>query len=330
MVRRPEKPLEFRRIERFLAPLASRLPGACGLKDDAAALTVTQGQELIVTTDTIVATVHFMGDEPAGDIAAKLLRVSLSDLASMGAKPLCYTLNLALSAGTPDDWLEAFCAGLAAEQERFAIALAGGDTVATPGPMTLTCTMFGETPSGMALRRNRAVAGETVYVSGTIGDGALGLLAVRGEVTLADAALQQSLVECYRRPEPRVVLGQGLVGLASAAVDISDGLVGDLAHVADASGVQITIMLESVPLSQAASEALQADPELLATVLTGGDDYEIAFTAPEPNQGQIMATARAAGLDISPIGRVEAGSGVQVIASDGRPLDLDHLGYSHG
>lgn len=326
----PDKPREFQRIEDFFAPLSRRAEGAFALKDDAAVLTPPAGRDLVITTDTLVALVHFLEDDAPQDLAAKLLRVSLSDLAAMGAEPLAYTLNLALPYEIDDPWLGAFAAGLAQDQARYGIDLIGGDTVSTPGLLTLSATLFGTVPSGLALRRSGAAPGDLVMVSGTIGDGALGLLAAQNRLPEIRAEVIAELAQRYRMPEPRVVLGQGLIGLASAAIDISDGLAADLAHMAAASGVGIVLEAPRVPLSAAAAEVLHADPSRLLRVLTGGDDYELAFAVAPARQSQIEAIARAGGVDVTVVGRVEPGRGLVVQDSEGHPLELPTLGYSHG
>ncbi len=326
----PEKPREFRRIDAFFAPLSRGAAGAFGLQDDAAVLTPPAGRDLVITTDTLVAMVHFLEEDAPADLAAKLLRVSLSDLAAMGAEPVAYTLNLALPHEIDDAWLAAFASGLAQDQAHYGIDLIGGDTVSTPGMLTLGATLFGTVPAGLALRRAGAVAGDLVMVSGTIGDGALGLLAVQDRLSGIRAEVIEELAQRYRRPEPRVVLGQGLIGLASAAVDVSDGLAGDLAHLAAASGVAVVLEAPMVPLSAAAAEVLHADPSLLLRVLTGGDDYELAFAVPPGRRDQVEKIARSGGVDVTVVGRVEQGRGLVVQDSQGRAMDLPTLGYSHG
>lgn len=329
MAERPKRG-EFERIADFFAPLAAGFPGAFGLTDDAAVIAPRPGHELVVTTDTIVAGVHYVGDEAPELVAAKLLRVNLSDLAGKGAVPLAYTLNVAFPAALEDDWIAAFTQGLAADQAEFGIALAGGDSVSTPGPVTLTLTAFGELPAGSMLRRNGAKPGDTVYVSGSIGDGALGLLIARGGLTTLDPADRTMLLDRYRRPQARVALGPRLRGIAHASADISDGLVADLGHIADTSGVAAQIDAADVPLSAAARRAVQGDPALLTTVLTGGDDYELIFTAPADSATALEAPAQETGVPITAVGRIEAGHGVSLIDAAGAPIALARQGYTHG
>ncbi len=320
---------EFERIAAFFAPLAAEFPGALGLTDDAAILRPAEGCELVVTTDTVVAGVHYVGDEPPDLVAQKLLRVNLSDLAAMGARPLAYTLNIALPSALKDDWLERFAAGLAADQRRFGISLAGGDSVSTSGPVTLTVTAFGEVATGAALRRSGARIGDLVYVSGTVGDGALGLKVLRGALAGLAEGHRDALVERYRRPEPRVTCGPRLVGLAHAAIDVSDGLVADLGHIAETSGVAAVVEAASVPLSAAAAAALAIDSGLRDSVLGGGDDYELLFTAPAGAVPAIAALASELGLPLTAVGRIESGRGVRVAGPNGADVALPSAGYTH-
>jgi thiamine-monophosphate kinase len=314
---------EFGRIRDFLAPLAG--DGAFGLTDDAAVIAPSPVSELVVTTDTVVAGVHYIGDEPAREIAAKLLRVNLSDLAAMGAQPRAYTLNFALPAAIEDDWVADFCTGLAEDQQRFGIGLLGGDSVSTPGPATLTATLFGEAPVGEALRRNGARAGDTVYVSGAVGDAAYGLMALQGGLADLEEAHRAALIARYRLPQPRLALGMALRGRATAAADVSDGLVADLGHIAEASGVAASIRLADVPLSDAgrAAAALADDGKVAA--LIGGDDYELVFTGP----AGLDRSFGGGSVPVTAIGEVAEGTGVAVIGADGDPVALERTGWRH-
>lgn len=320
---------EFDRIDRLFAPLAAGFPGALGLTDDAALIRPSDGCDLVVTTDTIVSGVHYIGDESPDLVARKLLRVNLSDVASMGARPLAYTLNIALPSDIGDDWLEGFVAGLAADQAEFGVCLAGGDSVSTPGPVTLTVTAFGEVPAGRAVRRSGAQPGDILYVSGTVGDGALGLKAVRGQLAGLSSEHRDYLVARYRLPRPRVALGPLLVGLAHAAVDVSDGLAADLAHITDRSAVAAVVEAASVPLSTAAAAVVEQHPELQEAVLSGGDDYELLFTAPDGARDAISAAAADLGLPITAIGRIDAGTGVRLVDADGGEITLPSGGFVH-
>jgi thiamine-monophosphate kinase len=238
----PEGEFEF--IARHLRPLATAR-GALALTDDAALLEPAPGRQLVLAKDAMVAGVHFFAADPPGQIAQKLLRVNLSDLAAMGAAPLGYLLALARPKEITDAWLAEFCAGLAADNAAFEVPLLGGDTVSTPGPLTLSLTAIGELPRGTALLRAGARAGDDVWVSGTLGDAALGLKVLQGALPAAEPA-RAFLIERYRLPQPRLALGEALRGIASAAIDISDGLVADLGHILEVSGVGAELRVDAL------------------------------------------------------------------------------------
>jgi thiamine-monophosphate kinase len=312
-------PREFALIARHFAPLAGE--GALALGDDAALLDPPAGRSLVLAADAMIAGVHFLPDDPPETIGRKLLRVNLSDLAAMGAAPLGYLMTTAFPRDISDAWIARFAAGLAADQARFGLAVLGGDTVSTPGPLALSLTILGTVAPGAALRRNGARAGDEIWVSGTIGDGALGLLAARGDLADPDGFLATR----YRLPEPRVALGEALVGVARAAMDVSDGLVQDLGHLCRASGVSAEIEAARVPLSPAARRHWPAER---ARVLTGGDDYELLFAAP-PGAPVAEAAARA-GIPATRIGRFTAGPpGVTVLDEAGAAIALPTGGWSH-
>ena len=335
MARRP-KPGEFEIIRRFFAPLAADAPGALGLTDDAAILDVPSGDVLVVTSDALVAGVHFLADDAAADVAAKALRVNLSDLASMGADPLAYTLALALTREVDEAWLEAFAASLAADQRQFGIRLVGGDTVATPGPLTLSICAFGRVRRGTELRRSGARPGDAVFVTGTIGDAALGLIALQKGLAGVAAAERDVLADRYRRPMPRVACGPKLVGLAHAVIDVSDGLLADLGHVCETSGTAAVVEAERVPLSAAARAALTAGAGDWPTILTGGDDYELLFTAPAAAERTLAGISAMLALPITRIGRIvgrreaeSPGRLVGVVDGTGREMAIAGSGYRH-
>jgi thiamine-monophosphate kinase len=314
---------EFEFIARRLRPLATAR-GALGLTDDAALLDPVPGRQLVLTKDAMVAGVHFLPDDPPGQIAQKLLRVNLSDLAAMGATPLGYLLALARSGDIADDWLAAFCTGLAADNAAFGIALLGGDTVATPGPLTLSLTAIGEVPAGAALLRAGARPGEDVWVSGTLGDAALGLKVLRGESEVADAA-RAWLIERYRLPQPRLALGQALRGIASTAIDVSDGLVADLGHILEVSGVGAEVHAAALPLSAAARDL----PGARDAALSGGDDYELLFTAPPKRRDELEALARQLDLPLTRIGAIRVDPGLLVLDQKGQELRVRKAGWQH-
>ena len=316
---------EFSLIERLLAPLAATRAGTFDLANDAAALAPPPGYDVVVTKDMMVAGVHFLPDDPPDLIARKLLRVNLSDLAAMGARPWTYALGLALPGDLDDDWLRGFVAGLAEDQVLYDIGLVGGDTVATPGPLVLSLTAMGLIAAGCSLTRGGAQAGDLICVTGTIGDGALGLKVLRGDYEDPSG----TLIGRYRLPQPRCAFGQVLVGLATAALDVSDGLVADLTHLAKASGVGAVVRSDDVPLSPAAQAVLAADPAALITVLTGGDDYELVFTAPPDRLPAIHDAAARTDTQVHVIGTIVADQGVGVLGLDSLPLDMGRGGYRH-
>lgn len=320
---------EFELIARHFAPLSRGEPGALGLTDDAAWLEVPAGQVLVATKDAMVADRHFFADDPPEAIARKLLRVNLSDLAAMGARPRAYLLALALTEAHTGDWLTAFVRGLATDQKAFDVTLIGGDTVATPGPVTVSLTLLGEAARDRLLRRDGARPGDRIWVSGAVGDAALALERCFGRLEIDDAADVAFLEQRRTLPTPRVALGSRLAGLASAAVDISDGLVADLGHICETSGVAAVVEAADVPLSDAARRAVAGDEKRLIVALTGGDDYELLFTAPDGATAAIESLAGELGLALTAIGRIERGHGVRVVASDGRDLPCGHGGHVH-
>ncbi|NQV61227.1 MAG: thiamine-phosphate kinase [Alphaproteobacteria bacterium] len=313
---------EFDLISRYFAPLAG--PGAFGLGDDAAVLTPTPGRQLVFTADAIISGVHFLDDDPAGDVAIKLLAVNLSDLAAMGADGVGYLITTAWPHKLDEAWIAAFARGLAEGQAAYSVVLLGGDTVATGGPLSLSLTAIGELPANTALRRNGARVGDNIYVSGRIGDAGVGLRILRDGLTGGEPADREQAVERYRRPKPRLALGRCLRGLATACIDVSDGLVADLAHLAEQSGACMRIELERVPISPLASLIGGATGAIVA-----GDDYELLFTAAPANETRLFAAAREAGVAVTCIGQVLKGQGVEVFDHLGNAVVLDHGGYRH-
>lgn len=313
---------EFDRIDRHFKPLAKDFQGALELVDDAALLSGPPGETLVVTTDAMVEGVHYLPGEDPGRLARKALRVNLSDLASMGARPIVYLLTTALPKTVGDDWLAGFASGLRQDQDRFGIHLAGGDSVSTPGPTMISITAIGTVPDGQALHRSGARIGDRVWVSGVIGDGVLGLRAARGQLDALAQADREHLAGRYHLPTPRVALGQALRGIATAAADVSDGLIGDLGHICGASGVGAAVSVDTVPLSDAARAAIALDPALEAEAIAGGDDYELVFTAVPDADGAIRQIAGDCGCQLSEIGRIVAGKAVTPVRPDGAPIDL--------
>jgi thiamine-monophosphate kinase len=327
-------PGEFDLIERYFAPLARAFPGACDLLDDVAVISPAAGNELVVKTDIIVGGIDFPPDAPADVVARKALRVNLSDLAAKGAVPRAYLLDLVLPDTVDEAWIAAFAAGLAHDQVEYGVHLIGGDTSATSGPITVAVSALGEAPIGRIIRRGGAQSGDTVFVTGTIGDAALGLAVLRAELPALDAASAAFLLDRYRLPQPRVALGPRLIGVATATIDVSDGLVADLHHLSTVSRLSAIIEARSVPLSRAARAAIAGDPRRIATSLTGGDDYEIIFTAPAAAAVRIAELSRSSGVPITPIGRMappaEVGQPrVVVLDERGQPLEFASEGWTH-
>ena len=321
---------EFETIERLFAPLAHPEWGR-GLKDDVAVLPSRPGFDLILTKDAIVEGVHFLPDDPLDTVAKKLLRTNLSDLAAKGAEPFGYLLACHWSerCGWPER--EAFAEGLKADQEQFGVWLMGGDTVSTPGPASFSATLLGWAPKGAAVARSGARPGDVVLVTGEIGDGRLGLVAARDRLSLEDERLQV-LAARYRTPEPRVDFAPMVREHATAAIDVSDGLVADLGHIAAASGVAIAIDLERTPLSRAALAWMEQRVDPLAVwveLATGGDDYEIAFTCPPRVVEPLKREAARQRLRLTQIGEVGMGSGVTA-RFEGKAVDVPSPGWRHG
>lgn len=325
-----QRAAEFDLIARHFAPLAADAPGAYRLKDDAAVWQPKQGQELVLSVDMLVAGVHFFAADPADLIARKLLRVNLSDLAAKGATPRGYLLSMAMPPEIDEAWLALFTQGLAHDQAQYGVLLWGGDSVSTTGPLTLSLTAIGEAPMGQTLRRGGGVVGDGVYVTGAIGDAALGLKVARGEMTALPKTMCDYLHNRYLLPEPRVKAGQGLRGLAHASLDVSDGLMADLGHLCAQSGAGARIDSSVLPLSDAAKQALNADASLMETLLSGGDDYEILFCAARSSEDELATLAAACDIAITRIGMlVSPDQGVQAVDAQGRAIKLSRTGYTH-
>lgn len=310
-------PPEFALIARHFRPLAG--PGALDLADDAAVFAPPVGREIVIAADAMVQGVHFLPDDPADLVGRKLLRTNLSDLAAMGAVPFGYLMTVSTPKATPDAWFAGFAAGLARDQAEFGLALLGGDTTSTPGPISLSLTILGTVAPGEAVRRNGARPGDGIWVTGTIGDGALGLLAARGELADADGFLAGR----YRLPQPR--LGLARHGLVHAGMDVSDGLVQDTGHICRASGLAATIQAAAVPLSGPARAA-----DRLALCLTGGDDYELLLAVPPAREAALQDAARVARMQVTRIGCFLAGEPVvTVLDREGDVMNFAAGGWSH-
>jgi thiamine-monophosphate kinase len=331
MTARDDMSAEERLIACYFGPLATA-PGAFGLSDDAAVVTPPPGFDLVLTTDGVIAGVHFFADDAPGNIGRKALRMNLSDLAAKGAKPVGFLLSIALAGKVDEAWLAGFAAGLGDDATHYQCPLLGGDTDHTPGPLSVSIAAFGVLPHGTMVRRSTAKPGDVVLVTGTIGDAALGVR-LRRDASLAQRwrlseAMSAHLKDRYLLPQPRNALAEAVRQCASAAMDVSDGLAGDLAKLCRASGLAAEIDVARVPLSDAARGAIAADPALIETALTGGDDYEIVLTLKPDKLAALRAAAEKAGVAVSEIGRIAAGQGVRFM-HDGKALSFTRASYSH-
>ena len=333
MVEKAEGSAEDRLIARYFRPLASH-PGALGLADDAAVLVPPPGCDVVLKADAIIGGVHFFPEDPADAVGRKALRVNLSDLAAKGAKPLGFLLSLALPDGTPDAWLAGFADGLRADAQFYGCPLLGGDTDRTPGPVMVSIAAFGTVPHGGMVRRSGAKPGDCVLVSGTIGDAALGLKLRREPAAAAryqlDPHERDHLLARYLIPEPRLALSEQIRLHASAAMDVSDGLAGDLAKLCGASGVSAEIEIEKVPLSEAARRVIALDASARELAVTGGDDYEIVCTIAAEKLDAFRAAAFGSGVAVTEIGRIVAGHAAPRFRDrHGHRLEFAHPSFSH-
>jgi thiamine-monophosphate kinase len=325
-----DRPDEFETIERLLRPLTEGASEARGLQDDVAVVPSRPGFDLVLTKDALVEGVHFRATDPLDLVARKLLRTNLSDLAAKGAEPYGYLLWVSWPPGCGWAERERFVRGLQEDQAHYGVKLFGGDTTSTPGPLSCSITALGWAPHGRTVSRSGAKVGDVVMVSGTIGDGWLGLLATRGDLGHLEEARQEALEQRYRLPEPRVALARLVRENAHSSVDVSDGLVADAGHIAQASGVGIELDLEALPLSRAAKAWLEhrADPVLARRELAvGGDDYEIVITV-RPDRAEALARAAEDFGSLTVIGRVVERSGVRVFY-EGEPVPIERTGWRH-
>ncbi|MFO1148939.1 MAG: thiamine-phosphate kinase [Alsobacter sp.] len=329
------RPSEDELIARYFRPLAGA--AALGLLDDAACLPAEPGSDVVMTADALVAGVHFFPHDPPDAIGWKALAVNLSDLAAKAAEPRGFLLSLALSPGWTPEWLDGFAAGLGEAAREGGCPLLGGDTVRTPGPLTLSITAVGSVPSGRMVARTGARPGDRLYVSGTIGDAALGLKlrlaeeprrAAPGWAAVLDGEGRGHLLDRYLRPRPRLALREALRACANGAMDVSDGLVGDLAKMAAASGVGASLDVSRVPLSPGAAAAVSADRAALAVAVTGGDDYEVLCSVPAVSASTFESMARAAGVAVTAVGDTVAGGGLS-LTDAGTAFVVQQGSFSH-
>jgi thiamine-monophosphate kinase len=323
---------EFDLIKSYFAPLTSNYPEAYGLRNDAALISEDPDKSTVVTMDTLVEGIHFFSSDPAEDIAKKSLRVNLSDLAAMGAKPTGYTLSISYNTSVSVEWVQAFTKGLAADQKIFKCHLIGGDTVSTPGPLTIALTCFGSVPRNKCLYRTTGLEDDDIWVSGTIGDSAAGLKLLKKEVKTKNSNAESFLVNRYRVPQPRTLLGIALLerDISQTALDVSDGLLADVNHIAKGSDLQARIFSSKIPLSNAYQDVFQNTPDrgiLLAA--TGGDDYEILFTAQPKKQEQILELSKELNIQITRIGVLTQGNDTLLLDKNNEEITVTNNGWTH-
>lgn len=323
-------PDEFALIAEIFAPLSIDDAGSFGLTDDAAILSPPAGKDLVVTADMMIAGVHFFADDAPDLIARKLMRVNLSDLAAKGATPHGYILTVALPRDVTMPWLRDFARGLAQDQKEFGINLLGGDTTATDGPLCLSLTAMGWVDRGQMLRRAGAQIGDDLYVSGTIGDAALGLRVRRGNAIPGLVDVHKAfLLRRYLLPEPRNRLVPALSGLVHAAIDISDGLVADLGHITHTSAVGALVQIFEIPLSDAARAAMDLQAATMEDLITGGDDFELLLACPPENRQALAQISSATGVGITRIGQITPGKEIVWVDQTGARIALERSGYRH-
>ncbi len=313
---------EFDLISTYFSPLAG--PEGLGLIDDAACFSTSSSEDIIVTKDMLVEDVHFRGQDLAKMIGYKALAVNISDCIAKGAKPYLYWLGLALPNNTGEDWIREFSAGLNGAQATFDCKLAGGDTTAITGPKVISITLMGKVPKGQMIKRSSAMVGDDVYVTGTLGDAALGLWCLKN-----DRPQASGLIAAYQKPSPPVAFGQAIRGLANSSADVSDGLIADVGHIAKASGVGAVLHQNYLPVSADAYQLLETHPSLWPKVWTGGDDYQTVFTAPSGLQNEFSRLAEGLETRVSLIGEVTAGQGIQLLDQDGQTVQVTSGGYAH-
>jgi thiamine-monophosphate kinase len=324
---------EDRLIATYFRPLATH-PGALGLMDDAAVLSPPAGHDLVLTVDAVIGGIHFFPEDAADLVAKKALRVNLSDLAAKGAKPVGFLLTLALPERTSENWIALFARGLGSDAKHYDCPLLGGDSTRTIGPVAIAVTAFGTLPANTMVHRSGAKPGDMVMVSGTIGDAALGLeLRSSGDTAkrwkLGNKA-NYHLTHRYLVPQPRNALAEAIRNHASAAMDVSDGLAGDLAKLCAASGVSAEIDVAKVPLSDAAASVLAVEPEAIERMLSGGDDYEIVCTVSPDRIDEFRAAAQAAQVPVTAIGRVIAVKAPpRFVTGEGKRLHFKRASFSH-
>ena len=319
---------EFTLISEVFRRLTEGDPLAFGLSDDAALLRLSSGDDLVVTTDAMAEGVHFLAKMDAADVGRKLLRVNLSDLAAMGADPVAYTLTMVLPPSLEDSWIDKFAMGLLNDQRRYGLHLIGGDTIAAPH-LVVSMTLFGRVQRDSELWRKGAQPGDSIFVSGTIGDAGLALKVSQGAYPELSIGAQKFLLDRLHRPSPRLELGKALQQLAHAAIDVSDGLIADLGHLCARSGVSAEVQLDAVPVSEAADEVIGADSAADLDRLAAGDDYELVFASPIKAREEVAKLSKILGVPITEIGKFSVGAGVHVLNEAGLEVVPPSSGFQH-
>ncbi|KLN59361.1 hypothetical protein WH96_17835 [Kiloniella spongiae] len=323
---------EFDLIKSYFAPLTSNYPEAYSLTNDAALISEDPDRSTVVTMDTLVEGIHFFSTDPAEDIARKSLRVNLSDLAAMGAKPKGYTLSISYNASITSEWVKAFTKSLAVDQEAFECHLLGGDTVSTPGPLTIAITCFGSVPRGKCLHRTTGQEGDDVWVSGTIGDSAVGLKLLKKEIKTDNSRAETFLIDRFRIPQPRTLLGIALLerDISQTALDVSDGLLADVNHIAEGSNLQARIISSRIPLSKSFQNVLKNTLDQgIQLAATGGDDYEILFTTKPKNKEKVIELSEELNIPITRIGALTQGKGTLLLDKNNNEIPITRSGWKH-
>jgi len=320
-------------IKKFFAPLSKKEKGALNLNDDAAVLNYNYSKQLVITSDCLVSGVHFFETDPPELIARKCLGVNISDLGAMGAKPKFFLLSAAWPKDISDDWLSKFSNGLKVAQKDWNIILIGGDTVSTPGPMTLSITALGEVSKNTYLSRKGALIGDDIYVTGTIGDAFLGLEITKGKYNALSSQERLYLQNCYWTPKPRHEVSMDLISIATSATDVSDGLIKDLKNILNASNVSAQLTIMSVPHSLVAQKLLRKGHINYIDLILGGDDYELLFTAPEKSMMEISSISKKHSVPITKIGKIinlDSSPSLEVLDDKMLPIKFNHgEGFDH-
>ena len=322
-----KKTNEFQIISEFFSPLAKEY-GSFNLQDDVALLVNKKNNEFIVSTDMLVGEVHFFSNDKAEDIASKSIRVNISDIVSKGGVPKYFFISIALPKHINDSWIKSFAKGLALEQKKFNISLMGGDTVSTSGPLTINIVCIGSIKKNKLIRRNSAKPGDDLYVTGEIGSAKIGLEIIKNNI-VAKGNKKNYFIKKYRFPDPKNLLGPKLINLASSSIDISDGLISDLNHICLASNVRAQINYSLLPVSPFISNLKIAENKLVSILLNGGDDYEILFTSKSGNYEKIINLSKSLEVNITKIGSIVDGEGIEVFDNESKKIDIILDGYKH-